>query len=268
MGILNLSPDSFYAGSRISGPGEPVRAAGRMLAEGADLLDLGAVSTRPGSSAISEEEEIGRLLPALDSILKEFPGCFISVDTFRPAVARVAADHGAGMINDIYGGRFSGEMLETVASLGLPYVLMHMQGDPSVMQQNPAYDDVVTEVHQFLADGLRRCSEAGIRDVVIDPGFGFGKTAAHNFALLRNLRVFMNTGKPILAGISRKSMIYRTLNNSPEDALTGTTALHALALLNGASVLRVHDVREAVETVKLVTEVYPGLPRSVLTQEP
>lgn len=252
MGILNITPDSFYDGGKYSGIESQLHRAEQMLTEGAAIVDIGAVSTRPGAEEVTEAMEMERLLPSLKAIRKRFPGCLISIDTFRPAVARAASADGADMINDIYGGRFEHEMLETVASLNIPYILMHMKGTPPTMQQNPAYHDVVTEVIYFFEQQLARCREVGLRQVLIDPGFGFGKTMEHNFAMLSRFEEFKSIGVPIVAGLSRKSMITRALQISPDDAKNGTTVLNTIALVKGADVLRVHDVKEAVEAIRLV----------------
>ncbi len=258
MGILNVTPDSFHDGGRYASLERQVEQAGRMVREGASILDLGAVSTRPGAAEVEETEELARLLPVLDAVVRAFPGVVVSVDTFRPEVARVAADHGAGMINDIYGGRYDALMLETVAGLGLPYVLMHMRGTPATMQDSPEYGDVVAEVGYFFEAMLERCRVAGIRQVIIDPGFGFGKTIEHNFALLNRMETFAEYGVPLLAGLSRKSMICRTLGINPDGALNGTTVMNTIALLKGAGILRVHDVREAMEAIRLISLLGPG----------
>ncbi len=251
MGILNLTPDSFYDGGRYPAQDDRIRRAGRMLEEGASIIDLGAVSTRPGAREVTSEEELERLIPVLDELVKRFPQAIFSVDTFRPAVARAAVGHGATMINDIYGGRFDATMIATVAELGVPYVLMHMQGTPATMQRQPEYADVTSEVYYFFESRLARCREAGVRQVILDPGFGFGKTLEHNYELLGNLTQFRTLGQPLLVGVSRKSMICRVLNVPPGEALNGTTVIQALALAKGADILRVHDVKEAVEAVKL-----------------
>ena len=252
MGILNITPDSFYDGGKYSGIESQLHRAEQMLTEGAAIVDIGAVSTRPGAEEVTEAMEMERLLPSLKAIRKRFPGCLISIDTFRPAVARAASADGADMINDIYGGRFEHEMLETVASLNIPYILMHMKGTPPTMQQNPAYHDVVTEVIYFFEQQLARCREVGLRQVLIDPGFGFGKTMEHNFAMLSRFEEFKSIGVPVVAGLSRKSMITRALQISTDDAKNGTTVLNTIALVKGADVLRVHDVKEAVEAIRLV----------------
>ncbi len=252
MGILNLTGDSFYDGGKHAGIVAGLHHVEKMVGEGAALIDMGAVSTRPGAAEIAGEDEMITLLSFLDAAKKSFPGCIFSVDTFRAGVARAAVEHGAGMINDIYGGRFGTGMFETVGELGVPYVLMHMKGTPANMQNDPHYNDVVAEVAYFFEQQLIRCRNHGIRNVILDPGFGFGKTVAHNFELLSRLSSFKSCGQPILTGLSRKSMISKVLETGPADALNGTTVLNTIALLNGAVILRVHDVKEAVEAIRLV----------------
>jgi dihydropteroate synthase len=255
MGILNLTPDSFFDGGRHATPDAALRQAERMLTEGAALLDLGAASSRPGAAEVPPGEELRRLLPVVEAVARRFPEAALSVDTWRSEVARQCADAGAAIVNDISGGRFDPHMFETVAALGTPYVLMHMQGTPATMQHAPAYADVVREVLDFFLEKLALLRSLGVKDVVLDPGFGFGKTVAHNYELLRNLHVFQMADLPLLAGISRKSMICRVLGVGPEGALNGTTALHMVALQQGASILRAHDVREAVQVIRLWQEL-------------
>ncbi|MCK9423670.1 MAG: dihydropteroate synthase [Bacteroidales bacterium] len=252
MGILNVTPDSFFDGGRYLSLDDQLKRAEQMIADGAAIIDIGAVSTRPGSKEVSREEEMERLLPPLKAIRHHFSGCFISVDTYRAPVAKVMVENGADIINDIYGGRFDEEMLQTIAGLNVPYILMHMKGTPETMQKNPEYSDVVAEITYFFEQQLARCREAGVRQVIIDPGFGFGKTVEHNFSLLSHLDTFQSLEVPILAGLSRKSMINKALQIKPQEALNGTTVLNTVALLKGADILRVHDVKEAVEAVKLV----------------
>lgn len=252
MGILNLTPDSFYDGGKYITVEIQLKQVEKMLIEGASIIDLGAVSTRPGAIGVDESTEIERLLPSIKSIAKHFPGCIISVDTYRQNVARVAVEHGASMINDIYGGRFDKGMLETVASLHVPYIMMHMKGTPANMQDNPVYSDVVAEVVFFFEKQLQQCHNKGVRQVIIDPGFGFGKTLEQNFELLTHLEEFRSLGIPILAGVSRKSMINKTLKIHASEALNGTSVLNTIALLKGADILRVHDVKEAIEAIRLV----------------
>jgi dihydropteroate synthase len=252
MGILNLTPDSFYDGGRFPSMPERIVQVERMLDEGAAIIDIGAVSTRPGAEEIPEQEEISRLIPTVKEVMRCFPGCIVSVDTFRPFVARQAVDSGASMVNDVYGGRYEPGMFATIAGLGVPYVLMHMRGTPANMQQAPAYADVVAEVSYFFENQVNKCREAGMSQIILDPGFGFGKTIEQNYRLLHHLPDLKKMGYPILAGISRKSMVYRYLETGVQDALNGTTVLNTIALMKGADILRVHDVREAMEVLKLV----------------
>lgn len=252
MGILNVTPDSFFDGGTLNTYDALLAKANRYIDEGAAILDLGAVSTRPGASPVSEEEELRRLVPALRLLRSTFPEVFISVDTTRALVAAEASEQGADIINDISGGTFDPRMFSVVAKAKLPYVLMHIQGTPSTMQQAPRYKNVVTEVRAWLRKQAAAAKKAGIRQLIIDPGFGFGKTVGHNFALLRNLDSLASLGHPLLAGVSRKSMINKPLNIKAAEALNGTTALHTIALLNGTNILRVHDVKQAAEAIKLV----------------
>ena len=251
MGIINITPDSFYAASRKEQPGEVLRQAAHMLEEGADILDIGAQSTRPGSRLLTAEEELNRLHAAVTAIRKNFPLAILSVDTFYSPVAAAAVDAGADIINDISGGSLDPQMLQTVAALQVPYICMHMQGTPQTMQENPVYENVVQEVLDILSKKLIACRKAGIHDVILDPGFGFGKTIRHNFQLLKQLRVLGILDAPLLVGLSRKATIYKTLGTTAEQALNGTTVLNTMALQNGASILRVHDVKEAREAVQL-----------------
>jgi dihydropteroate synthase len=252
MGILNVTPDSFYKGSRYMSDSEVLKAAVRMVEEGADILDVGGYSSRPGAQDISEDDEGRRVINAVKLISKELPEAIISVDTFRSAVAREAIlGGGAHIINDISGGESDKEMFSIVQTLNVPYIMMHMQGDPRTMQNNPVYDDVVADILKWFGERIFRLQTVGVKDIIIDPGFGFGKTVDHNFELLRRLDDFSIAGLPLLIGVSRKSMIWKTLGISADEALNGTTALNAIALANGADILRVHDVREAVQTVRL-----------------
>jgi dihydropteroate synthase len=252
MGVLNVTPDSFYDGGYYDRSDLALNRCLQMVEEGADIIDIGGVSTRPGSIPISVEEELFRVLPVLDSIKKEFPSIIVSVDTYHSEVARKVYEEGADMINDISGGTFDPLMMKTVAEAGLPYIIMHIQGTPANMQKNPEYENVVREVKEFLFGAAGEARSAGIANVIIDPGFGFGKDMEHNYLLLKNLRVFGEKGYPVLAGVSRKSMINRLLGTLPESALNGTTVANTLALLNGADILRVHDVKEAVQARDIV----------------
>ncbi len=251
MGILNLTPDSFFDGGRYTTESAMLRQVEKMLNEGAAIIDLGGMSSRPGAVLISESEELRRVLPAVEAILLRFPESVISVDTFRSVVAAQSVAAGASVINDIYAGRFDEKMFETVATLGTPYIMMHMQGDPDNMQKAPNYGDVVKEILQFFIEKIGRLRSLGVKDIVLDPGFGFGKTIEQNYQLLKNLHIFRMTELPILAGISRKSMICRVLDVPPAQALNGTSALHMVALQQGARMLRAHDVKEAMEVVRL-----------------
>ncbi len=251
MGVLNVTPDSFYDGGRYRGRDQVLRQAEKMLREGAALVDVGGMSSRPGADDVPEAEELRRVVPAIAAIGEAFPEALISVDTIRPAVAREAVAAGAHLINDISAGALAEDMYGTVAALGVPYCLMHMQGTPGTMQRSPHYEDVVQEVLDFFIREVGKLRELGVVDIVIDPGFGFGKTLDHNYRLLKNMHVFRMLDLPVLAGLSRKSMIYRLLGTTPEEALNGTTALHMIALQQGAVILRVHDVRQAVEAIRL-----------------
>lgn len=255
MGILNATPDSFYNKGRDSTTDDILRNAERMLEEGAAILDIGGASTRPGAELISADEEIQRVLPAIEAIHQRFPDAWISIDTYNAATAKAAIEAGASIVNDVSSGKIDSEMIATVAALKVPYIAMHMQGTPQTMQQKPQYNDVVYEIRDSLRQTIDQCTEAGITDIIIDPGFGFGKTKEHNFTLLKNLHTFRILGRPILAGISRKGMVWKTLGTSPEEALNGTTALNMVALQKGANILRVHDVKEAMEVVKLWGEI-------------
>ena len=252
MGILNLTADSFFDGGSYLTVSGRLQRTGQMLSEGARIIDMGAVSTRPGAPEVSREEELEKLLPSLKAIRKEFPSAIISVDTFRPEVARAVACDGADMINDIYGGRYEAGMMETVAALKVPYIIMHMKGIPLNMQDNPTYSDVIAEITYFFEKQLAGARATGIRDIIIDPGFGFGKNIEHNYRLLSGLESLQSLGVPVMAGLSRKTMIYRVLGTDPAHALNGTSVLQTIALMKGASLLRSHDVKEAVEAVELV----------------
>jgi dihydropteroate synthase len=250
MGILNVTPDSFYEGSRQTNDSVFSQAT-KMIEEGTDIIDIGGQSTRPGSERISVDEELQRVLPAIEVILKNFPQTIISVDTYQSSVAKETVNAGASIINDISAGNMDNKMIATVAKLQVPYICMHMKGKPEDMQQQASYENVTREVLDFFIQKIDECKHAGINDVIIDPGFGFGKNITHNFTLLRELAVFKMLARPIMAGLSRKSTIYKTLGVTAEDALNGTTVLHTLALQNGANILRVHDVKEAKEVIAL-----------------
>jgi dihydropteroate synthase len=256
MGIINITPDSFYSGSRYRREKEIKVAAQKMLSEGADFIDIGGYSSRPGADDIPENEEMTRVLPAIRYVAEEFPEAIISVDTFRSQVARRAiCDAGAHIINDISGGDADPEMSDLVSELNVPYIIMHMKGTPGNMQKNPVYEDIVSEVLMWFGQKTVSLRAAGVKDIIIDPGFGFGKSVEHNFTLLRRLNELSIAGLPVMAGLSRKSMIWKTLDVDPSEALNGTSMLNAVALMNGADILRVHDVKEAVEAVKLISRV-------------
>jgi dihydropteroate synthase len=256
MGILNITPDSFYTGSRYIADEDILKAAIEMLEEGADILDVGGYSSRPGAKDISPEEESKRVLKAIKLINRELPQAIISVDTFRADIARQAVvECGASMINDISGGDADNRMFSVLENLNVPYIMMHMKGNPGTMQDNPVYEDVVADILKWFGERIFRLKSAGVKDIIIDPGFGFGKTIDHNFELLKRLGDFSIAGLPVLVGVSRKSMIWKTLNITADVALNGTTALNAVALFNGADILRVHDVKEAVQTVKLIRKI-------------
>jgi dihydropteroate synthase len=256
MGIINATPDSFYNGGAHADPNRAALDAGRMLEQGAAILDVGAVSSRPGAPEISEEEEIARLSPVIERIRNDFPECPVSVDTWRSGVARSMHERfEIHMINDISAGQLDERMFTTMASLEIPYIMMHMQGTPETMQKDPQYSHVTDDIIRFFSERVLRLRKLGVRDVILDPGFGFGKTLEHNYHLLRELDAFAMLELPLLVGISRKSMIYKVLETEPEHALNGSTAAHMAALMNGARILRVHDVKEAVETVRIFQEI-------------
>ncbi|TKK67197.1 dihydropteroate synthase [Ilyomonas limi] len=252
MGIINTTPDSFFAGSRKSGVDAALEQAAKMLQDGATILDIGGQSTRPGSTLISENEERDRALPVIEAIAKAFPEAFISADTFYAAVARQSIAAGATIINDVSGGTMDEGMLQTVGTLRVPYICMHIKGTPQIMQQYASYENVVKEVLDYFIQKLSACKAAGIHDIIVDPGFGFAKNNTHNFQLLKHLHTFSILQKPLLIGLSRKGTIQKTLNIPAADALNGTTVLNTIALLNGARILRVHDVKEAAEAIKLL----------------
>ena len=253
MGILNITPDSFYKGSRYNSDKEILSAAARMIEEGADILDVGGYSSRPGAKDISQMEEADRVLKAIRIISREFPDAIISVDTFKSDIAREAiVGCGAHIINDISGGEIDTEMYSVVEKLNVPYIMMHMRGDPRSMQNDPIYDDIVADILKWFGERIYRLQSVGVKDIIIDPGFGFGKTIDHNYDLLRRLGDFSITGLPLLVGVSRKSMIWKTLGVTADEGLNGTSVLNAVALTNGADILRVHDVKEAVETIRLI----------------
>ena len=253
MGILNITPDSFYAGSRMQTETEIAARAQQILDEGAGIIDIGAYSSRPNAENVSPHEEMERLRMGLEILRKTHPGAVVSVDTFRADVARMCVEeYGVAIINDIAAGEMDADMFRTVVELNVPYIMMHMQGTPQNMQQHPHYDNLLKEVFLYFAQKVQQLRDLGMKDIILDPGFGFGKTVEHNYELLAHLEEFRIFELPLLVGVSRKSMIYRLLGNTPQDALNGTTVLDTICLLKGADILRVHDVREAVETVKIV----------------
>jgi len=252
MGIINTTPDSFYGNSRQPSVTAALHTAEKMLREGAAILDIGGQSTRPGSGVLTAEEECRRVLPVIEAIGKQFPGTCMSIDTYHAETAGISVEHGASIVNDISGGMFDADMMHKVASLHVPYICMHVKGTVETMHADPHYEDVSKEVLDHFIQKMDECKKAGINDIIIDPGFGFSKNSTHNFQLLKNFEVFSMLRKPILLGVSRKSTIYKTLGITVEEALNGTTVLNTVGLLKGASILRVHDVKEAVEAVKLI----------------
>lgn len=258
MGILNVTPDSFFDGGKHVSLDAALRQAEQMLREGATIIDVGGASSRPGAPTVPLEEELRRVLPVVQALSERFPEAYLSVDTWRAGVAQAALSAGAHLVNDISAGRFEPDIFAVCAEARAPMVLMHMQGTPETMQQQPVYQDVVTEIFDFFLERIAAARAAGVVDLVLDPGFGFGKTIPHNFELLRRLADFRLLGCPVLVGVSRKSFIYKTLNTTAAEALNGTTALHAVALSNGGQILRVHDVKAARETVQLLQMMRPA----------
>lgn len=256
MGILNATPDSIYAGSRMQTEAQIARRVEQMAQEGAGIMDVGAYSSRPGAADVSAKEEMERLRTALGVVRRLQPDAIVSVDTFRADVARMCVEeYGTAIINDISGGELDKDMFATVARLQVPYVLMHMQGTPQDMQQRPHYDSLLEDVFLYFARKVQQLRDLGVKDIILDPGFGFGKTLEHNYELLAHLEDFRIFELPLLAGVSRKSMIYRLLDTTPAEALNGTTVVHSICLLKGADILRVHDVRQAVEAVKIIMKM-------------
>ncbi len=251
MGILNVTPDSFYDGGRYQTLDTALLQAEKMLREGASILDIGGASSRPGARYVSAEEEIRRTLPVIETIKKEFPDAVLSIDTYQSTVARAAVEAGVGMVNDISGGSFEENFIATIASLRVPYVLMHLKGTLQTMQQNPHYDDLMLEITDYFIRKIGLLRQHGVIDILLDPGFGFGKTIEHNYQLLQQLNGFDFLELPFLIGLSRKSMIYKLLGHQPDEVLSATSALHLVALQKGAKILRVHDVREAMDVVKV-----------------
>ncbi len=255
MGILNVTPNSFYDGGKHKEINSIIHQVDKMLSEGADFIDIGAYSSKPSAEFVSEEEEIKRLVPIVKSLVETFPNIILSVDTFRAQVAKASVENGVAMVNDIAAGLLDDKMLETVAELKVPYIMMHMRGNPQTMQSLTDYNDIVKEMIFYFSERIQKARSFGISDIVIDPGFGFAKTLEQNYEVLHKMELFEMLELPILVGVSRKSMIYKVLESSPQEALNGTSVLNTIALQKGAKILRVHDVKEAVECIKLVSKL-------------
>lgn len=252
MGILNLTPDSFFDGGKLDTEKNILSLAEKMLNDGATFLDLGGYSSRPGAHFVSEKDELLRVLPVVKLLLKEFPNALLSIDTFRSKIAKQCVETGAAIVNDISGGNQDPAMLETIAALKVPYILMHMRGTPKTMMKDTKYENITIDLLKYFSEKIAKAHEIGINDVIADPGFGFAKTRRQNFELINNLELFDSLDVPILIGVSRKSLVYKTLDITPDDALNGTTALHSIAIYKGVSLLRTHDVKEAVECINLI----------------
>ncbi len=255
MGILNVTPNSFYDGGKHKEINSIIHQVDKMLSEGADFIDIGAYSSKPSAEFVSEEEEIKRLVPIVKSLVETFPNIVLSVDTFRAQVAKASVENGVAMVNDIAAGLLDDKMLETVAELKVPYIMMHMRGNPQTMQSLTDYNDIVKEMIFYFSERIQKARSFGTSDIVIDPGFGFAKTLEQNYEVLHKMELFSMLELPLLAGISRKSMIYKVLESSPQEALNGTSVLNTIALQKGSKILRVHDVKEAVECIKLVSKL-------------
>ena len=255
MGIVNVTPDSFFDGGKLTNSNEIVLQVDKMLRDGATFIDLGGYSSKPGAEFVSEAEELNRVVPIVKLLVEKFPDILLSIDTFRSEVAKQAIENGAALINDISAGQLDEKMLETVAKLQVPYIMMHMKGTPKTMQSLANYEDLLKEMNFYFSERVAKARSFGLNDIIIDPGFGFAKTLEQNYELLQNLELLQFHDLPILAGISRKSMIYKALETAPEEALNGTTFLHAFCLQKGANILRVHDVKEAVECVSLIRQL-------------
>ena len=255
MGVLNLTPDSFYDGGKYKNQKEIITQVTQMISQGATFIDIGAYSSRPGAEHVSETEELRRMTPIVALLQKEFPEILLSIDTFRSKVAEICIELGAALINDISAGNLDVNMMETIAKHKVPYIMMHMKGTPQNMQQNSHYDNLLTEVMNYFSEKIEAARSKKIIDIILDAGFGFSKTTAHNYELMENLNILKNTNKPLLVGVSRKSMIYKILKTDAKNALNGTTVLNTVALLKGANILRVHDVKEAVECVKIIQQL-------------
>ncbi len=256
MGVINITPDSFFPNSRYSNDISIIETVIKMLDQGADIIDIGGHSTRPGADNVDIQQELDRVLPVIKLIKKEMPQSILSIDTYRSEVAKVVVSEGASIINDISGGQLDPEMFRVIGGLGVPYILGHMKGNFETMMKETDYDDLLGDITDFFAISIDHLKEFGVNDIVVDPGFGFSKTLDQNYELLKNLGYFINLGMPVMAGISRKSMIYKYLGTTSEEALNGTTVLNTIALINGASILRVHDIREAKEAIKLYKKIY------------
>ena len=251
MGILNITPNSFYDGGKYSLENNAIAQVEKMLKEGATFIDIGAYSSKPNAEFVSEEEELNRIIPVVKTLIKEFPDSLLSIDTFRSTVAQECINNGAALINDISAGSLDEKMMEVIASNNVPYIMMHLRGTPQTMQDQTNYEHLINEILTYFSDKVNKARSLGINDLIIDPGFGFAKTTDQNYEILSNLELFKMLELPILAGVSRKSMIYKTLDTSPEEALNGTTVLNTIAITKGATIIRVHDVKEAMECVKL-----------------
>lgn len=251
MGILNITPNSFYDGGKYSLENNAIAQVEKMLKEGATFIDIGAYSSKPNAELVSEEEELNRIIPVVKTLIKEFPEALLSIDTFRSTVAQECINNGAALINDISAGSLDEKMMEVIASNNVPYIMMHLRGTPQTMQDQTNYEHIINEILTYFSDKVNKARSLGINDLIIDPGFGFAKTTDQNYEILSNLELFKMLELPILAGVSRKSMIYKTLDTSPEEALNGTTVLNTIAITKGATIIRVHDVKEAMECVKL-----------------
>ncbi|AXT19294.1 dihydropteroate synthase [Flavobacteriaceae bacterium AU392] len=256
MGILNITPDSFYDGNKFNDEKSILLQTEKMLSEGATFIDVGAYSSRPGATHISEAEELQRILPIIDLLLKHFPSSLLSIDTFRSSIAKQCIAHGAALINDISAGQLDNEMMSTIGKLSVPYIVMHMIGTPQNMEQNIHYEDMIKEIIYYFSKKINEARSHQVNDIIIDPGFGFSKTLEQNYKLLNQLELLKLIDLPLLIGISRKSMIYKLLKNSPQEALNGTSSLNTIALLKGASILRVHDVKEAMECIALTSQLH------------
>jgi len=255
MGILNVTPDSFYDGGKYNSEKKILNQVEKMISSGADIIDVGGYSSRPGAKEISIENELSRVIPIIQLISKRFPNIIISIDTFRSKVANQAVNSGAHMINDISGGNLDSNMFKTVSKLDVPYILMHMRGSPKNMMNNTNYDDILNEIKNYFSERISKAKLDGVNDIIIDPGFGFSKTKEQNYNLMNRLEFLKEFKTPIVVGISRKSMIYKTLDTTPDKALNGSTILHTISLLKGANILRTHDVLEAVECVKIIRQL-------------